>query len=264
MHSDLRDQADDPRPGRIRFVLVEPSLSANIGATARAMKTMGLTRLALVQPRQRPDAEAIACASGADDLLATAAIHDDLVGALAGCRLVIGSSARPRSVQWPQVDPRACARLLCDEARQGDVALLLGRERSGLSNEELARCHYLVQIPANPAFSSLNVAAAAQVFAYEVRQALLAPVEPAEAAGGTISEVYESPLATAEEMEGFFTHLAAVLVNIGYADPVQSRRLQRRLRRLFNRARPDRTEINILRGILRAAADHRPQRTPTA
>lgn len=252
----------DPRPERIGFVLVEPSLCANIGATARAMKTMGLSRLALVQPRRRPGAEAIACASGADDLLASAAIHDDLVTAVADCRLVIGSSARPRSVQWPTLDPRACAQLLCREAAQGEVALLLGRERSGLANEELARCHYLVQIPSDPSFSSLNIAAAAQIFAYEIRQALLATATAATTAAH--SEVHESPLATAAEMEGFFTHLTATLIDIGYADPAQSQRLQRRLRRLFNRARPDRTEINILRGILRAATNPRQTREPPA
>lgn len=245
------------RLARVRCVLIETSLAANIGAVARAMKTMGLTRLHLVRPLQAIDAEAIARASGADDLLAAATVHADLAPALAGCRLVIGSSARLRSVQWPQVDPRGCAALLVREAADGDVALLFGRERSGLTNDELGCCHYLAHIPTNPAFGSLNIAAAVQVFAYELRQAVLAldadgPLEPAPE---PVPEPREAPLAGADEMEGFYGHLAAALVDIGYADPTRSRRLLRRLRRLFNRARPDLNELNILRGVLRAAQD---------
>lgn len=237
---------------RVRFVLVETSLPANIGAVARAMKTMGLSRLALVRPRRLPDAESMACASGADDLLARASVHDDLAEALAGCRLVVGASARLRSLRWPQVDPRGCGELLLGEAVAGDVALLLGRERSGLNNDELARCHYLAHIPSDPTFSSLNVAAAAQVFAYELRMAALA-AGSAGVRGQVVEEEREAPLATADELEGLHEHLARTMLAIGYADPEQSARLKRRLRRLFNRARPDRTELNILRGILSAA-----------
>jgi tRNA (cytidine32/uridine32-2'-O)-methyltransferase len=231
---------------RIRFVLVETTHTGNIGAVARAMKTMGLSRLHLVKPKRPPDAEALARASGADDLLAAAAVHEDLASALSGCRLVIGSSARLRTVEWPLLDPAACAGRLLDEAAVGDVALVLGRERSGLTNEELARCHYLVRIPTDPAFSSLNLAAAAQVFAYELRRAWLAGT--AEQPGEVTREV-----ATAEALEGFHDHLTRTLVDIGYSDPAQSRKLGRRLRRLFHRARPDWTELNILRGILSAA-----------
>lgn len=231
---------------RIRFVLVETTHLGNIGAVARAMKNMGLARLHLVQPRQRPDAEAIARASGADDLLAAAQVHDSLAAALIGCRRVIGSSARPRAVAWPSVDPPAAATLLLDAAQHGDVALVLGRESSGLTNDELARCHYLAHIPTDPTFSSLNLAAAAQVFAYELRRTWLEgrAVLPAAA---------PRDLATAEAMEGFFVHLHQTLLDIGFADPEQSRRLSRRLRRLFQRAEPDWTELNILRGILSAA-----------
>jgi len=242
------------RLARIRFVLVETSLSANIGAVARAMKNMGLARLALVRPRQLPDADALARAAGADDLLAAATVHQTLGDALIGCRLVIGSSARLRSVEWPQVDPRGCAEHLLAEAGEGDVALLLGRESSGLTNEELGCCHYLAHIPTSPAFSSLNIAAAAQVFAYELRQVALRGAagadSPRDPQPVTVTDV---PLATADEMEGFYGHLERTLVAIGYADPAQSARLKRRLRRLFNRARPDRTELNILRGVLSAA-----------
>jgi tRNA (cytidine32/uridine32-2'-O)-methyltransferase len=245
-----RPRADDGTPlGRIRFVLVETSLTGNMGAVARAMKNMGLSRLSLVRPRRLPDAEALARASGADELLADAAVHDTLPDALAGCRLVIGSSARRRTVEWPEVDPRECAERLLAEAAVGDVALLLGRESSGLTNEELSACHLLAHIPTNPSFSSLNIAAAAQVFAYEIRCAWLAQsgADPAAA------EQPQPEPATSEQMEGFYAHLQQTLIDIGYADPEQSSKLQRRLRRLFNRARPDRTELNILRGMLSAA-----------
>jgi tRNA (cytidine32/uridine32-2'-O)-methyltransferase len=241
----------DARLGRIRFVLVETSLTGNIGAVARAMKNMGLSRLALVRPRRLPDADAFARAAGADDLLGAASVHDSLSEALAGCRLAIGSSARPRTVEWPMVDPPRCARRLLDEAAGGDVALVLGRESSGLTNDELACCQYLVQIPTNPAFSSLNVAAAAQVFAYEIRRALLAAGDAPPAKSEPVAP--EKAPATLEQMEGFYDHLLRTLIMLGFADPDQCRKLERRLRRLFNRARPDRTELNILRGILSAA-----------
>jgi len=232
---------------RIRFVLVEPSLSANQGAVARAMKTMGLSQLVLVRPRQALDATALARAAGADDLLAAAQRHDDLTAALAGCRLVIGTSARRRSLAWPELEPRAAAAQLLVEAAHGEVALVFGRESSGLSNDELARCHYLTRIPTDPDFASLNLGAAAQVFAYEIRRAWCASetIAPAAAAPDT--------LATADELEGFYRHLRKTLIRLGFADPDQSRQLDRRLRRLFNRARPDRTELAILRGILNAA-----------
>jgi tRNA (cytidine32/uridine32-2'-O)-methyltransferase len=231
---------------RIRFVLVETTHTGNIGAVARAMKNMGLRRLHLVSPRQPPDAEAIARASGADDLLAAAEVHPDLVSALAGCRRVIGSSARHRAVAWPLVEPPAAARLLLEEARHGDVALVFGRECAGLSNDELARCQYLAHIPTDPDFSSLNLAAAAQVFAYELRRVWLEQADAAPAAA-------PRDLAPSEALEGFFAHLDQTLLDIGFADPEQSSKLGRRLRRLFQRAEPDRTELNILRGILSAA-----------
>ncbi|WPL15366.1 tRNA (cytidine/uridine-2'-O-)-methyltransferase TrmJ [Thiorhodovibrio winogradskyi] len=250
---------DDLSPGltalaRIRFVLVETSLTGNQGAVARAMKTMGLEQLALVNPRHAPDAEALARAAGADDILQRTRIHDSLPGALGDCRLVIGASARRRAIEWPLLSPAAAARHLLEEAARGPVALVLGRESSGLSNDELAHCHYLTQIPANPAFSSLNLAAAAQVFAYEIRQAWLAenaahdtaPDAPPTAARETLDT------ASAEDMAGFFEHLRETLIRVGFAKPEQSHKLLRRLRRLFNRARPDRTELNILRGMLKA------------
>jgi len=237
---------------KIRFVMVETTHPGNIGAVARAMKTMGLSRLHLVRPKTLPNAEAVARASGADDLLESAAVHEDVGDALSGCRLVIGSSARLRSIEWPLLEPRDCARRLLAEAERGEVALVLGRESSGLTNEELARCHYLAHIPTDPMFGSLNVASAAQIFAYEIRRTLR------ESAGLRIEET-QRDLATAEAMEGFHAHLAQALVDTGFSNPGQSRRLLRRLRRLFNRARPDCIELNILRGILSAAQGKKTQ-----
>lgn len=230
---------------RIRFVLVGTTHTGNMGAAARAMKSMGLSKLHLVRPRRLPDAEAVARASGADELLAAAPVHDSLVQALDGCRLVVGSSARLRTVEWPLLEPPDCAQQLLGEATNGEVALVLGRESSGLTNDELGLCHYLVHIPTNPEFSSLNVAAAAQVFAYEIRRAYRAGL-------GQSLQQEARDVATADALDGLHEHLSRTLVDIGFADPEQSKKLGRRLRRLFNRARPDWTEINILRGILSA------------
>jgi tRNA (cytidine32/uridine32-2'-O)-methyltransferase len=239
---------------RIRFVLVEPSLSGNIGAVARAVKTMGLSRLELVAPKQPIDAEALARACGADDLLQHAGVHPDLPAAIAECRLVIGTSARRRTLDWETLEPPEAARKLLAEAAVGEVALLLGRESSGLTNAELARCQFLVNIPTNPDFSSLNLAAAAQVFAYEIRRCWRKNrPEPTQTASSAEADEAPRDLATAQELEGLHAHLADTLRDIGFGDPDSSKKLLLRLRHLFNRARPDRVEINILRGILSAA-----------
>lgn len=237
---------------RVRIVLVETSHPGNIGAAARAMKNMGLSRLYLVQPRQFPHAEATARASGADDLLAAATVCASLPEALAGCGLVVGASARLRHLKLPQWDPRQCAGQVLQEARRMDVAIVFGREHSGLSNEEVALCHYLMHIPSNPDYSSLNIAAAVQVMAYELRMASAVPVADGK------DEATEPPV-PAEEMERFYAHLRETLVAIGFLDPDNPRVMMRRLRRLFNRARPDRVEMNILRGILTAAQKPRPR-----
>jgi tRNA (cytidine32/uridine32-2'-O)-methyltransferase len=240
---------NEPSPApleRVRVVLVETTHPGNVGAVARAMKTMGLTRLHLVRPRHPLNADAVARASGADDVLASARWHEDLPDALKGCRFVVGSSARLRTVDWPLLDPRECADRLVSEAKDGDAALVFGRESSGLTNAELAICHYLVRIPANPAFSSLNLAAAVQVLSYEIYRS-------ACRTDGDGSTEVPRDLATADAMEGFYAHLAQTLVDVGFSDPQQSNKLLRRLRRLFNRARPDWLELNIMRGILSAA-----------
>jgi tRNA (cytidine32/uridine32-2'-O)-methyltransferase len=232
---------------RIRVVLSHTSHPGNIGAAARAMKTMGLTQLYLVNPRQFPHADATARASGADDVLAGARVCTDLDTALAGCRLVAGASARSRSIPCPVVGPAECARMAAESASQGDVALLFGCEQSGLSNPEMDRCQYLVQIPTNPDYGSLNLAAAVQILCYEVRVAFLA--------GQAMNGPGEHVPVSADEMERLYIHLEQTLVQLGFLNPEHPRHLMRRLRRLFNRARPDENEVNILRGILAATQE---------
>ncbi|GMQ83646.1 MAG: tRNA (cytosine(32)/uridine(32)-2'-O)-methyltransferase TrmJ [Gammaproteobacteria bacterium] len=227
-----------------RVVLINTSHPGNIGATARAMKNMGLSTLHLVEPKQYPSAEATARASGADDLLAAAKCFATLDAAVADCALVIGASARSRTLPVPMLDPRSCAELVHQQPDVERVAILFGRERSGLTNDELDRCHQLVQIPTNPDYPSLNIAAAVQVIAYELGIAAGAVEKPDQP---------EPDYASTVQMEQFYTHLEHTLVELEFLDPENPRQLMRRLRRLFNRARPDQNEINILRGILTAA-----------
>lgn len=226
----------------IRIVLVGTTHPGNIGAAARAMKNMGLSELSLVRPRYFPHEDATARASGAEDVLESARVVDDLAGALADCRFVAGASARARTIDWPTLAPRECARRLVDESTEGAAAIVFGPEKSGLTNEDLDRCHALVSIPADPGFSSLNLAMAVQVLCYEVR---LAGTE-----GTPASAPREVPLASSEELERFYAHLGQVLTASGFLDPENPRFLMRRLRRLFARALPDQNEVNILRGIL--------------
>ena len=226
----------------IRIVLVETSHPGNIGAVARAMKNMCLDQLALVNPRYFPSAEAIARASGADDVLQQARVCGSLDEAIADCHLVVGASARLRSVQWPQLNPRECAERLTGLAASAPVAIVFGREKSGLSNSELERCQYLVHIPANSGYSSLNLAMAVQVISYELMMA-----------GHKAAAAPERLPVSAAEMEGLFGHLEQALGDIGFADPAKSDKLMRRLKRLFYRAQPDADELKILRGILSAA-----------
>ena len=235
----------------VRIVLVHTTHPGNIGAVARAMKNMCLTDLWLVAPRFFPHADATARASGADELLARARVCATLDEAVADCRLVVGTSARDRHVDWLGCEPRECAALLTGEATRGPVALVFGRESSGLTNEELDRCDRLVQIPANSEYSSLNVAMAVQVLAYELL--LASRAESADA-------VPEHEPATSAQMESFFAHLAQALDDIGFTAGRHSEKLLRRLRRLFLRARPDQDELTILRGILSAAQGRKSMR----
>lgn len=231
---------------RLRVVLAQTSHPGNIGAAARAMKTMGLAELHLVAPRRFPDPEAQARASGADDILAAARVHAALPDALAGCSLVIGTTARERHLSAPVLDPRDAARRILALPEAACAALLFGQERTGLTNEQIDHCHYLVRIPANPGYSSLNLAAAVQVLAYELRMSALAGDSGMLDDG---SDGAHAP-ATADEMEQFYQALQALLERTGFLDPDNPRHLMRRLRRLYNRAAVDRNEYNILRGII--------------
>lgn len=234
---------------KIRIVLVETSHPGNIGGTARAMKNMGLTRLALVRPHHFPHADATARASGADDILRHAVVCDSLEDAIRDCTLVTGTSARLRSIPWPRLDARDSATRCMTEAPTGNVAVVFGREQSGLSNHELDRCHFLTQIASNPAFSSLNLAAAAQIMCYELRMASVDRHSTAP------PEEEDDRPAASSETEGFYHHLEQTLVALEFLDPENPRHLMRRLRRLYIRARPTRREINILRGILTACSN---------
>jgi tRNA (cytidine32/uridine32-2'-O)-methyltransferase len=235
----------------VRIVMVHTTHPGNIGAAARAMKNMCLSELVLVSPRDFPNAEATSRASGADDVLAAARVVDTLAEAVSDCRIVIGASARLRSVPWSLVDPREAAEVAAAEALNGPVAIVFGRESSGLSNEELDLCTHLVHIPTNPDYSSLNVAMAIQVICYELM--LLRGAAPPENRAG-------SRLASNAEMEGFFRHLEQALDEIGFTDERRAEKLLRRLRRLFHRAKPDSEEVNILRGILSAAQGRKSMR----
>lgn len=228
-----------------RVVLCQTSHPGNIGAAARAMKTMGLSQLYLVEPRQFPDAEATALACGAADLLENAVICPTLEEALRGCSLVIGLSARKRQLSHELVSVREAAlRAASQVGHEQQIALVFGTEMSGLSNAELDLCQLLAMIPTNPEFWSLNLAAAVQVMCYETRMALL------EENSG-IASTATAPLATSDEVEGFYEHLEQTLVKIGFLNPQEPKRLMQRVRRIYARARLEKEEVNILRGILK-------------
>lgn len=237
---------------RIRVVLINTTHPGNIGATARAMKVMGLSKLHLVSPKTYPSAEATARASGADDILERAGVHNTLDEALENCGLVLGTSARLRSLPMPMLDARAAAAQAVAESAGHEIAVLFGRERHGLTNEEMQRCNFLVNIQTNPEYGSLNIAQAVQILAYEIRLAAIA------AQGGEIGLVLPpadwTPVDGAQ-MDLLFEHMEQTLLDIGFLNPDQPKKLMARLRRLFNRARPDQNEMNILRGILRAAQE---------
>jgi TrmH family RNA methyltransferase len=230
----------------IRIVLVRPTHPGNIGATARAMKTMGLSALQVVAPQRFPDPEATAMAAGAEDVLDAARVCASLDEAIGDCVRVIGTSARGRHIAWPQLRPDQCAQQLLGDAAAGPVALLFGQERTGLLNEELDRCHYMTSIAANPAYPSLNIASAVQILAYEIYRAYLA------SAISTTAVPPESAAVTAADLQRLYAHLETVLIDVGFLDPANPRLLMRRLTRLLNRAGLDANEYNILRGILTA------------
>lgn len=228
----------------IRIVLVNTSHSGNIGSAARAMKTMGLSKLYLVDPACEIDSHASALAAGATDVLGNAVIVDSVADAIADCALTIGTSARSRTLSWPMVEPRECGEKLVGEAVNGPVALVFGRENSGLTNEELQLCNYHVCIPANPEYSSLNLAMAVQTLCYETRMAFLNQQPKAE------QEEDETLYPSSKQTELFYEHLEDTLFKTGFIIKQHPGMVMTKLRRLFNRARPEDAEMNILRGIL--------------
>ncbi|NRA70208.1 MAG: tRNA (cytosine(32)/uridine(32)-2'-O)-methyltransferase TrmJ [Gammaproteobacteria bacterium] len=227
---------------KVKVVLVGTTHPGNIGSVARAMKTMGLTQLVLVDPQTEVDGKSFALAAGAADILNNAIIVDTLVEGVADCSLVIGASARSRTLPWPMLDPRQTGLKLMTEVANSPVAVVFGRENSGLSNDELQMCQYHVCIPANPEYSSLNLAMAVQTICYEIRMAWLS------------EEIIDSSeqYPTAQQMHGFYEHLEQTLYQTDFIIKAHPGQIMNKLRRLFNRARPEETELNILRGILTA------------
>jgi|SRR5690606_14110219 len=245
----------DPSPAaapadRIRIVLVGTQHPGNIGSAARAIKTMGLDRLVLVAPQRYPHADAVAMAAGADDVLESARTVDSLAEAVADCRLVLGCTARSRRVSLEELSPRVAAARARDAALAGaEAALVFGRERTGLENDELQLCHAAVHIPANPGYSSLNLAAAVQVLAYELRMALLEG-DAGHAADGHGQGGHSDLPASHAQMEGLFAQLAQTLDDIDFHKGRAPDSAMRKLRRLFLRGRLDEREVRLLRGIL--------------
>ena len=232
---------------KVRIVLIETSHPGNIGATARAMKTMSQAELYLVNPKHYPSAECTSRAAGADDILQQAVVCESLTEALQGCSVIFATTARDRSLSWPCHDPRGCANTIIQKPIGEKIAIVFGRERSGLSNQEIEACNQVVMIPANQQYSSLNLAAAVQILCYEIM-----------VAGQVVTEQPHIPrdeferLITHDEKEGFFEHLIETMIQVGFYDPEQPKQLVRRVKRLFNRIQLEQTEVNILRGFLTA------------
>lgn len=230
-----------------RIVLVSTSHPGNIGSTARAMKTMGLTELYLVNPKEFPALNASELAAGADDILAKAVVTTSLKEALVGCHYVYATTARSRSIALTEQNPNTAAQQMAMQSHKGQVAVVFGNERTGLSNDELMLCQYQIHIPTDEKFSSLNLSQAVQIIAYEWRkhQILCTHIE-----SKLDSVDFSSSSATSEEIEAFYEHLKSVLIAIDFLKPTNPRKLFQRLRRLFNRAQLEQNEVNILRGIL--------------
>ena len=248
----------------IRIVLVEPGHPGNIGASARAMKTMGLSKFYLVSPKRYPDPQAEWRAAGALDLLDNAVVVDSLSEAIADCDLVIGTSTRVRSIPWPVHTANEIAALVMADIQSSRIAIIFGREASGLSNEELQLCHMHLRIPTHPAYASLNLSMAVQTVSYELFQASLAAETKREAAGAATTATtatagvkakdkdpeWDRPLSTVSAMESFFSHLEQVLTETDFLDPNNPGKVLTRFRRLYTRIRPDETEMQMLRGFL--------------
>ena len=229
----------------IRIVLVHTSHPGNIGAVARAMKNMGITKLSLVAPKQYPDEQANWRAVSAVDVLESAIVTETLEEAIAACQFVVGTSARGRSIPWPLLDPRQCAERIAPATDHGEVAVVFGREDRGLTNDELQLCNLHLNIPTSEAYSSLNLSMAVQVVCYELRMLKISPSLPRND-----SEQWDTPFSNSENMEHFYKHLEETLVDIDFLDPAAPRQLMPRMRRMYSRVRLDQMELSILRGIL--------------
>lgn len=240
------DDLFDTRLANFRVVLSHTQNPGNIGAAARAMMTMGLRDLALVEPERYPHPQARAQASGALCVLDEARVVSNLEDALADCTWVVGTSARARHLGDEPLTPEAFAQKAMEVAKTGRVALVFGYEQTGLTNEELDRCNAVVAIPSNPGYSSLNLAQAVQVLCYALRREAI--VEVPRPSIKTDNALFQPP--TAAQTEQFYEHLERTLLMTGFLDPNNPRLLMRRLRTLFNRAQPDLNELNLLRGIL--------------
>ena len=236
------------RQANIRIVLVNTTHPGNIGGAARAMKKMGLAELYLVEPKEYPAPRAVWRAAAARDILDGATIVETVDEAIADCGLVVGTSARERRIPWPLLNPRECGEKIYRESATHKTALLFGREDRGLTNEELQKCHYHVHIPSNPDYSSLNLATAVQVLAYEVRMASLADEQ------GNLPALtdWDQPPVKSADLEYFHEHLATTMAELKFYDPENPKQVLTRMRRLFNRVRMDEMEVSILRGLLTA------------
>ena len=226
----------------IRIVLVETTHPGNIGSTARAMKTMGLSNLYLVNPKKYPHKNAIEMAAGADDILEQAVVVDSLKEAIAPCHLVLGTSARRRDLDIPLLSPHEQACMVYENVSQQQIAIVFGREHAGLNNDELLACHYHIHIPSNPDYSSLNLSQAVQIVAYEIRHVFQKNI--------SLSHQNAIDYATQDEIEKLFDHMKEVLIDIDFLKPSNPKKLMQRLRRLFNRSRLEHNEVNILRGMM--------------
>jgi len=237
----------------VRIVLCETAHPGNIGAAARALKTMGLGGLYLVAPERYPDPQAEWLASGATDVLKTARVFASLDQALAGSAFTVACTSRARGIAVPMVSAREAAARVIEVAREQPTTLVFGNETFGLTAEEVNRCQLLATIPANPGYSSLNVAAAVQVFAYELRLAAL---------GGSVPAGKAREMASHEQVERFYAHLEQAMLEGGFLNPEHPKKLMPRLRRLFGRAHLEKEEVNILRGVIKALSSPKKPKRP--
>ncbi|MDP0587694.1 MAG: tRNA (cytosine(32)/uridine(32)-2'-O)-methyltransferase TrmJ [Candidatus Endonucleobacter bathymodioli] len=241
-------------PNNIRIILINTYHPGNIGSTARAMKTMGLNNLYLVAPQNFPAVDAKRMAAGAQDTLANARVVSTFDESITDCSLVIGTSARSRNMPIPMLEPISCAEKLINESAHSQVALAFGQETMGMSNEDLLKCHYHVTVPANPEYPVMNISASAQILCYEIYQAhnrLLHSSHSLSSTDNTESTEIK-PFPQIEQMELFYEDLENTLKDIGFIIRQHPGLAMTRLRRFFNRARPEIKELKMLRGILKA------------